>query len=178
MLRLFALLMLASAMPALAQEDQAPQEVDVPVDISPLVDPEREYSPAEMRLLQELEKRRIELDRRSQALDLRERLVSLAEIRVVEQSGRLTVLKGELEQLLANLSKKEDQELEQLARIYSAMKPASAAEVLNGLDNTIVYDIFVRMKQATTAKIIEKMNPSKARIITQMLAEKQKLPEF
>ena len=45
---------------------------------------ERQFTKEEIRLLQELEKSRINLGRREKALELRERLVDLAEERLLE----------------------------------------------------------------------------------------------
>lgn len=138
--------------------------------------PVRRYTETEIKLLQELDARRIDIDRREQVLVIREKLLDLAEDRVSSQVTRLEELQAAIKKLLGNLSDKEEQELDQLARIYENMKPASAAEVLNGLDNRIVYDLFRRMKQKNTAKIIEKMDTAKARTISEMLAEKTALP--
>lgn len=147
-----------------------------PAPVDEEVPPARRYTETEIKLLEELDGRRIDIDRREQVLVIREKLLDLAEDRVSAQVGRLEELQAAIKKLLGNLSDKEEQELDQLARIYENMKPASAAEVLNGLDNRIVYDLFRRMKQKNTAKIIEKMDTAKARTISEMLAEKTALP--
>lgn len=163
--------------PAQAQESAAKPEGEATIteELSQEA-PTRRYTEAEIKLLQELDARRIDIDRREQVLVIREKLLDLAEDRVSSQVGRLEELQGAIKKLLGNLSDKEEQELDQLARIYEGMKPASAAEVLNGLDNRIVYDLFRRMKQKNTAKILEKMATPKARTISEMLAEKTALP--
>jgi flagellar motility protein MotE (MotC chaperone) len=145
----------------------------VPLELDP-----REYSPAEIQLLQELEVRRAELERREQAIDLREKLVDLAEQRLLKRVDELANLQTEMEVLLQNLSSKEEEELKQLASIYSDMKPAAAGEVLNRLDNAIVFDLFKRIQSKKVAKIMEKMSPAKVRFISQMLAEKADLPKL
>lgn len=150
---------------------EAPEVVDLDLEA-------RDYSPAEIKLLQELEQRRIELSRREKAIDLREQLVDLAEQRLDDKIQQMSDLQTSLEGLLKNLSDKEEEELMRLARIYSEMKPQAAADVLNNLDNAIVYDLFRRMKSKDTAGIMEKMSPGKARIISEMLAEKSELPSF
>lgn len=160
-----------------AAEGDAPEALEAPEHIELSLE-KRDYSPAEVKLLQELEERRIALDRREQAIILRERLVDLAEVRLKDKAGDLDDLRQEIEKLLENLSDKEEAELEQLAGIYEAMKAAAAASVLNRLDNNIVFDIFKRMKRKSTAKIMEKMAPAKARVISEMLAEKSDLPAF
>ena len=161
--------------PAFAQLSDEPQPT--PEDVE-LVIKKRDYSDAEIKLLQELEQRRIQLDRQEQALSLRERLSDLAEERLIVKIKSMQALQASLEGLLKNLSGKEEEELRRLAGIYEVMKPASAAEILNRLENSIVFDLFRRMKKKNTAKIMGKMKPAKARVISEMLAEKQILPAF
>ncbi len=158
-----------------AQEDldvkETPDEVQLTFE-------HRQFTATEIQLLQELEKRRVILDRREKALELRERLVDLAEKRLAEKTGSMEILKAQLEQLLKNLSDKEEGELKELAKIYEEMKAESAASVMNRMDNKIVFDVFKRMSRKSTAKIMEKMDTGKARIISEMLAEKSELPLF
>ena len=90
----------------------------------------------------------------------------------------LNELQKQLTVLLKNLSNKEEAELVQLAKIYEEMRPNNAAIVLNKLDDNIVFDLFKRMNRKDTAKIMEKMDPIKARRISKMLAEKSDLPQF
>lgn len=176
-LPLFFALLLALPLLTLAQEDDlnapepTPEEIELDIE-------RRDYSQAEIKLLQELEQRKIELDRAQQALELRERLIDLAEQRLDDKIASMEKLQTRLEVLLKNLSEEEEKELARLAKIYEAMKPAAAATVMDRLDNAIIFDLFKRMKQKSTAKIMEKMNPPKARVISEMLAEKRDLPAF
>lgn len=160
---------------AFAQEDvdiqETPEEVQLTFE-------HRQFTSTEIKILQELEKRRVVLDRREKALELRERLVDLAEKRLGQKTGSMEILKTQLEQLLRNLSDKEEDELKELAKIYEEMKAESAAEVMNRMDNKIVFDVFKRMSRKNTAKIMEKMDTGKARLISEMLAEKSDLPIF
>jgi flagellar motility protein MotE (MotC chaperone) len=138
----------------------------------------RDFTNIEIELLQDLEQRRVELDRREKAIELRERLVDLAEQRLSSRAKKMEDLKMDLATLLSNLSEKEEAELQALAKIYESMKPASAANVMDRMDNKIVFDVFKRMKNKSTAKIMEKMSTVKARIVSEMLAEKSDLPVF
>ena len=151
--------------------------VPTPVGVDQQVDVTK-YTKSEMAILQDLKKRNVALDRREKALELRERLVDLAEKRLGEKTEYMEILKTQLERLLSNLSDKEEQELKDLAAIYEVMKPKAAASVLDRMDNHIVFDIFRRMSKKSTAKIMENMDTGKARLISEMLAEKNILPEF
>lgn len=138
----------------------------------------RLFTDTEVKLLQKLDVRRLELERREQALRVREKLVDLAEKEISGRVEEMQALQKELTILMGNLSDKEEEELVQLAKIYEEMRASNAAVVLNKLDDTIVFDLFKRMKRKSTAKVMEVMDPVKARKISQMLAEKAQLPNF
>lgn len=159
----------ASGKPA---EEKPAAEVPAAVANGPVVNEARVFSAAELEVLEQLEKRKVELDRREQALDLREKLVDLMEKRMAERVDDLNKLKVQLEQLSKGLSGKDEEELALLAQIYGNMKPAAAAQVLNRLDNAIVFDVVKRMPTKKSGKLMEAMEPSKARVISEMLAEK------
>lgn len=148
-----------------------PEDVSINIDV-------RDYSDAEIKLLQELEGERAKLERREQAVQLRERLVDLTEERIMERINTLEGLQQQLSGMLSDLSEKDEGELAKLAKIYESMKPATAAEIMNRLDNKIVYDLFRRMNDKKTAKIMEKMDIAKTRFISEMLAEELPLPKL
>lgn len=137
---------------------------------------EKSFSPAEAELLQELETKRVELERKEQALELRENLADMLEERLAARTKELEKLKADLETLLQNVSGKDDKELNQLALMYGAMKPTVAAGVLNRLDNAIVQDVLTRMPVKKSGKIMESLDPAKARRISEMMAVKTMLP--
>lgn len=139
---------------------------------------ERSFSPAEAELLQELEQKRIELERRQQALELRENLADMLEERLAARTKELEQLKTDLQGLLMNISGKDDKDLQQLAQMYAAMKPAAAAGVLDRLDNAIVHDVLVRMPVKKSGKILEALDPAKARRVSEMMAVKTMLPDM
>jgi flagellar motility protein MotE (MotC chaperone) len=141
-----------------------------------IVPTERVFSTTEVQMLTELDARRVALDRREQALALREKLVDLLEQRLNARVGELQTLRVELEGLLKSLSGKDDGELAQLSAMYGAMKPTVAAGVLNRLDNAIVLDVLTRMPAKKSAKIMESLDPAKARVLSEMLAEKTPVP--
>jgi flagellar motility protein MotE (MotC chaperone) len=134
---------------------------------------ERVFSPAEVSVLTDLDTKRIELERRAQALELREKLADLMERRLAEKTKDLQTLKAQIEQLMTGLSGKGDKDLTQLAQMYAAMKPSAAAPVLNKLDNRIVHDVLMRMPVKKSGKIMEAIDPVKARIVSEMMANSQ-----
>lgn len=172
----------ASSAPAAGddkKEGDAAAEGDVsstlPVEI-PQLRQGRVFSDTEVQTLLDLDRQRIEMDRREQALELREKLVDLMEKRLNARVNELKTLQTELDKQLANVSGKDDKELEQLALMYGNMKPAQAAVVLDRLDNLIVMDILVRMPVKKSGKLLEALDPAKVRFISEMLAQRTPPP--
>jgi flagellar motility protein MotE (MotC chaperone) len=162
---------------ALAAEHGAPAEgaaaaaaTTVSESVIKVGEQSRTFSETEVQVLQELDGRRLELDRREQALELREKLVDLMENKLNTRVGELNTLKAELEKMLGSVSGKDDKELMQLAQMYANMKPGAAAVVLNRLDNPIVLDVLVRMPAKKSGKLLEALDPIKARFLSEMLA--------
>lgn len=172
----FILILLAGPSCPWAAGAAAPEPV-VPVTPSiSLPRDTRSYSAAEADILQDLEARRVELDRREQALELREKLADLLEQRLAGRVDELNTLKAELERLMTGLSGKDDKELGQLAQMYGAMKPAAAASVMNKLDNLIVHDVLVRLPSKKSGKIMENLDPVKVRVVSEIMARATVLP--
>jgi flagellar motility protein MotE (MotC chaperone) len=152
-------------------------------DEKPLVKPPenepqtRVFSETETQLLLELEQQRVDLERRTQAIELREKLVDLMEKKMNDRVSELQTLKQELEKLLAAVNTKDDAELLRLAGIYGSMKPAAAAVVLNRLDNQLVLDVLSRMPAKKSGKLMEALEPVKARVISEMMAAKLPPPQ-
>lgn len=146
----------------------------------PVEDPQlrqgRVFSDTEVQVLLDLDQQRVEMERRMQALELREKLVDLMEQRLNGRVAELKALQAELEKLLGNVSGKDDKELDQLAMIYGNMKPPVAAGVLNRLDNLIVLDVITRMPAKKSGKLMEALDPAKARVISEMMAARTPPP--
>jgi flagellar motility protein MotE (MotC chaperone) len=179
---LLVVLMVGAALTPWAAEEKKPAEgggaevsSTLPAEV-PQIKQGRVFTDTEVQLLLELDQQRIELQRRAEALELREKLVDLMEQRLNGRVVELQQLKVDLEKLLVSVSGKDSKELDQLAAIYSAMKPSAAAVVLNRLDNPIVLDIFTRMAPKKSGKLMEAIDPAKARYISQMMAARTPPP--
>lgn len=138
----------------------------------------KDFSETEIRILQDLEAKRIELDRKAQLLMVREKLLDISENKLIDKIDKLKQLEKEIKELLIRVSEKEEKRLKDLSIVYAKMKPSLAAERLNALENRTVYEILKRMNHKDSAKILEKMNVRKVKIISEMLAEKTRLPKI
>ena len=128
------------------------------------------YSKEEIKLLTQLDARRVELEERARKLESRERELSSLER---DFTGKLTELR-ELTQRLSlerdKNEKKRSAQLEQLANVYGSMNPQEAAQLLQQLDVSIALSLVQRMPEKRIGQILALMNPERALTITKMLS--------
>ncbi len=60
----------------------------------------------------------------------------------------------------------------QLAKIYSSMKPADAAKILDKMDTRLVVNLLANMKDRNAAKILSSLKPEKAARISKKISDK------
>jgi len=135
-----------------------------------------DYTDEEVDVLQQLAKRREELDQRATQLDEREALVAAAEQRMDQKLSELKALEGTLKDLLKQRSDKEEQQLLSLVKMYENMKPGAAAQVFEELDMDVLLDVVSRMKERKVAPIMALMTPTRAKELTVELAQQRQLP--
>lgn len=176
----------AATTPA-AQAGQAPAAAapssDVPPDATAAetqtankaTDP-LDYTDEEVDVLQQLAKRREELDQRAIQLDEREALVAAAEQRMDQKLAELKALESTLKDLLKQRSDQEEQQLKSLVKMYENMKPKAAAQVFEELDMDILLDVVSRMNERKMAPIMAQMTPTRAKEVTFELAQRRQLP--
>lgn len=135
---------------------------------------ERRFTPAELDLLQNLAKRRAELDKWEQNVQLKENLLSASEMRVNEKLEQIDALKKELSVLLADYNKQEDSKIGSLVKIYENMKPADAARIFEEMDMPVLLEVVNKMAEKKAAPILANMTPRKAKQVTEELAQHRK----
>lgn len=148
--------------------------VDAPPP-GPLAD--RPYSASELDVLQNLSKRRDELDKRDQQLGQKEALLKAAEVEVDRKIVELNKIKSELMDLLNKQQKVQANQVESLVKIYEGMKPKEAARIFDTLDMDVLLAVISKMKEAKSSPILANMDPEKARTVTIKLSELHRLPD-
>ncbi len=167
----------ADAKPAdAAKPDAKPAETPTP-DPLKAAGADKKYSATELELLQNLSKRRGELDQRSEELDQRELLLKATEQRVQEKIDQLQKMQAQLDAALGKVDEQEDARLQSLVRIYEAMKPQEAATIFDKLEQPVLLQVLTRMKDKSVAAILPHLDGDKARSITMALAEHKQLPD-
>ncbi len=128
-------------------------------------------SGAERSLLLDLRKRRDELDARAAMLDQREAVQVAAEAKLSARVEQLAALQSRLEAMEANRQHHATENWSGLVHVYEAMKPRDAATIFNALDMQVLLQVLDRMQDRKTAPILAAMEPDRARLATQLLAE-------
>ena len=176
-----------AAAPAPAQNaaiTAPPAESAAPVTIAPAeavavpepaADP-LDYTDEEVEVLQQLAKRRGELELKSRQLDERESMVAAAEQRMEQKMAELKVLQSTVEDLLKKRSDAEEAQLQSLVKIYQNMKPKAAAQVFEELDMDVLLEVVSRMNERKLAPILALVSPTKAKEMTYELAQQKTLP--
>ncbi len=158
----------AAGEPAVPAADVANEELVVP-------DP-FDYTDEEVDVLQQLAKRREELDRRARQLDEREALIQAAEQRMDQKMAELKALQAMVEDLLKKQSEEQEAELKSLVKLYENMKPKDAAQVFEEMDMDVLLDVVERMNERKAAPILALVTPTRAKEITYELASRKVLP--
>jgi len=138
---------------------------------------DQSYTAAEVEVLQNLSRRREELDQREQGIAAREALLAAAEKRIEGRIGELKALEAKLTALADQRGEEEEKRLRGLVKVYESMKPGDAARIFQELDMPVLLDVAERMKEAKLGPILAQMNPQKARAMTVELAGRRHAAE-
>lgn len=129
------------------------------------------YSQTELDLLQNLTKRRQELDDREAELEIKSKVLGATEKRINDKLGEMKTLQTDLSKVVAEYNNQQDAEVKSLVKIYESMKPAQAAAIFNELDMPILLSVIDKMSERKVAPVLAGMDPKRARDVTQELAE-------
>lgn len=129
------------------------------------------YTQSELDLLQNLTKRRNELDAREKELELKAKVLDATELRITTKVNEMKVLEAELTKVVAEYKQQQDGEIKSLVKIYENMKPLDAAAIFNEMDMPILLEVIDKMSERKVAPVLAGMDPRRARDVTQELAE-------
>ena len=136
----------------------------IPLDGSP--------SGAERAILERLQERREELDKRGRELDIRESLLQAAEKRM---DGKLAEMK-QTEQRIAVVTQQKDSaqaaQFKGLVTMYENMKPRDAAKIFDRMEPNVLIDIASKIDPRHMADIMAQMTPDTAQRLTVELASR------
>jgi flagellar motility protein MotE (MotC chaperone) len=128
-------------------------------------------SEAERSVLLDLRERREALDARAKELDQRSAELAAADRRLNDRVQQLSALQSRLESLEAEREKHKAENWAGLVKVYEAMKPREAAAIFDSLDMQVLLQVLDRMQERRVAPVLAAMQPDRARLATQLLAE-------
>lgn len=158
-------------------------------DVPPAVEPVQDVIPddsidaaflnrSEVELLRDLSSRREALDEREQQIAMQERLLLATEKRIDGKIAELKALESQIATLIGQYEEAEEQQLQNLVRVYEKMKAKDAAQIFQRLDLEIQVSVAQRMKDSKMAPMMAKMDRDAAKKLSTALAEVQALPQI
>ena len=130
-----------------------------------------QFTQTELDLLQNLVKRREEIEKRENEFEVKSAVLGAAEKRIDDKVVEMKALQTELAKVVAKYNDHQDAEIRGLVKIYETMKPGDAATIFNELEMPILLEVIDKMSERKVAPILAGMNPKRARDVTQQLAE-------
>lgn len=134
------------------------------------------FTQSELELLQRLSERRKVIEAQAQELEAREAMLQAAEARIDGKIAELQQLEQSLTELVAEADAEQQENIDQLVRIYGAMKPKDAARIFNDLDMPILLTVVESMRENKVAPILAGMEPMKATAVTEALSMRRIIP--
>ena len=131
------------------------------------------FTQNEIDVLQKLSVRREALDNRQKDLDLRENLVKAAEARIDKKIAEMKALQANIEGMLKQVDRQDEEKMKSLVKIYETMKPKDAANILSTLELPIQLGVLGRMKESKVAPILSAMDVTKAQAVTDAMAARR-----
>ncbi len=163
-----------------APGDMASEEMGQDIGMADGAAPSGAFDPstltqAEIETLQRLAERRDLIEQRERELGVKEGLLRAAESRIDGKIVQLQDLEQSIEGLLAKYDEKKQGEIEQLVRIYGAMKPKDAARIFDSLEMPILLAVVQSMKENKVAPILAAMNSAKATALTEEMSVRRQV---
>ena len=131
------------------------------------------FTQNEIDVLQKLSVRREALDAKQKDLDLRENLVKAAEARIDKKIAEMKELQSNIEAMLKQVDRQDEEKLKSLVKIYENMKPKDAANILSTLELPVQLGVLGHMKEAKVAPILSAMDLQQAKLVTDAMAARR-----
>ena len=121
-------------------------------------------------LLNQLDKRRADLEQRADRLKTREQDLEARERELVTKMNELRSLTDKLKANREQGDRRKDAQLDQLSKVYSAMAPEEAAHLMEQLDISIALPLLQKMPEKRIGQILALISPERALAITKLLS--------
>lgn len=168
---------------ALAQEQEleedtgnnpvwSPGAPEGPQEINPSSD-----NPTQRSVLENLSNRRKELEKWAASIAMKENILNATENKINQKMDELRSLQLQVGSLLKQYDDKEREKIHRMVKIYESMKPQSAAAIFERMNMELLMEIISYMKEVKAAPILAKLQPERAKQVSERLLLKNRLPE-
>ncbi len=130
---------------------------------------------SEIDTLQRLAERRGVIEAREREISAKEGLLKAAESRIDGKIAQLQDMEKSIKTLLTQYDTQKDAEIDQLVKIYGAMKPRDAARIFDSLEMPILVAVVQKMNVTKSAPIMAMMDSAKATALTEELSSRKQL---
>ncbi len=134
-----------------------------------------EFNNGTIKTLENLQKRREEIEKREEWLKVKETALTAINLDIEAKVENLQQLQIKLKTMLQEYEKRENSKIMRLVRVYETMKSKDAAKIFDELQGDILVDIAESMKEAKLAAIVADMIPEKAKNLSIALANKRQI---
>lgn len=121
------------------------------------------------RLLADVYKRQKTLTKAEREVESREAGVAELERLIEEKIASLEAGRLEIEERIASWESKDGDRIQKLAKVYTAMPPASAARLLETLELDLAVAVLGRIKGKNSAQLLAVMEPKRALLMSQRM---------
>ncbi|MDB2414746.1 hypothetical protein N9W34_03145 [Rickettsiales bacterium] len=128
-------------------------------------------------IIENLSKRRQELQDWSDSISMKENILNATEKKVNRKLSELKKLQKEVGELLSEYESNENKKVKRLVKIYENMKAKDAARIFSEMEMSILLEVVGNMKEVKAAGILAKMDPRRAKEITSRLAQQRRLSQ-
>jgi len=175
--------------PVLAEDQDTPETAsgeDENTDEAPAPCPECPECPDPAKVvLKGLEDKKKAVAEAGEQLAKEKKELETYEAQIDEKIESLTALKKQIEADMARLEKKKtakerkeeaafEAKMNRLVKMYASMKPKAAAEIVNKMELSVAYEIFLRMREVSASQILAFVEYEKAAKISERLAFKKR----
>ena len=119
--------------------------------------------------VEDLKKRREELEQRQKALVAREAEFAAKERALKEELKRLENVRDEIAKGGASRKKEAEEKIAKLVETLENMSPKSGAQLLAGIDETLAVSAMSRLSTLKLAKVLSSMEPVRSARLTELL---------
>jgi len=156
-----------------AEASPKPEEkksTDVAAETPSVKESKRAWTDEEVTLFTKLEEKKKELDTREASLNKLEEELQKQKEDLEKRLASLEDVRGKIAAKLEDKVKSDGEKVTALVAVYTNMKPAQAAKILEGLNEDLAVEILTKMKNKSAAEILNTMDSEKAKHLSEKFA--------